>query len=250
MTLKQFLKARAKLEAQAERQFEVRLKRALQKTVEPVYEAARLGMLQGEDQVKTLLKKTFIEEEFRWLYVVWGYRMLRWFQINSKQLQQKDDFWLQKLEDLFRVKAGEKITAVYTTTLDKTVAAVRAALKLANIGASIDKIQDAIREEIEGANGAISQARARMIARTEVISASNQASFTAVGGENVKTEKKWLTGGANIRDTHLAAKDQGWIPYEEPFRVGAYDMMHPGDPAGGPEEVINCKCTLIYRVVD
>jgi len=88
--------------------------------------------------------------------------------------------------------------------------------------------------------------RARTIARTEVIGASNKASYEAMSGE--KAEKKWVTGGANVRDSHQMAEAEGWIPMEQEFM--SVNMLHPGDPNGAPEDVINCKCTLIYRIVD
>jgi hypothetical protein len=92
--------------------------------------------------------------------------------------------------------------------------------------------------------------RAKTIARTEVMGASNLATHEAVAASGAKTEHRWVTGGSNIRPSHYAAEAQGWIPFDQPFRVGDYNMMHPHDPSGGAEEVINCKCVEVFRVVD
>ncbi|HPF94439.1 MAG TPA: hypothetical protein PLV65_10885, partial [Tenuifilaceae bacterium] len=98
MKLNEFLIARAKMEAIAERQMVIRMRRAFRKTLEPLYESARLGLLTSTEQAKTLLKPTFIEEELKWLYVTWGYRMLIFFRSNFEP-ERKDDYWLRRLAE-------------------------------------------------------------------------------------------------------------------------------------------------------
>lgn len=247
MKLNEFLIARAKMEAIAERQMVIRMRRAFRKTLEPLYESARLGLLTSTEQAKTLLKPTFIEEELKWLYVTWGYRMLLFFRSNFEP-ERKDDFWLRRLAELFTTKGAKKVTEIFNTTLNLAIPAIQEAISLANTGSSIDVIQKAIKKNVESSGGLMSMGRARTIARTEVISASNIASFEAMRGENQKVEKRWITGGANIRDSHINAEQEGWIPMDEKFL--STNMMHPGDPDGEAAEVINCKCTLVYRYVD
>ena len=47
-----------------------------------------------------------------------------------------------------------------------------------------------------------------------------------------------------MRETHAAAEKQT-VGIDEPFIVGGAELMFPGDPAGPPEEVINCHCVQI-----
>jgi hypothetical protein len=97
--------------------------------------------------------------------------------------------------------------------------------------------------------------RAVVVARTETIGAYNAGTlagfkgFAATAGGD--WEKGWLaTHDHRVRPTHLAA-DLGTpgtgqrVPLDEPFSVGGAALMHPGDPSGPPEEVIQCRCSMV-----
>jgi hypothetical protein len=244
MKLGQFIIQKAKLEERAERQMVIRLRRATIETMKPIFEAARLGTLKSESQAETLIHSEFIERELRWLYVTWGYKMLRWFQRNY-EFERKSFNWIDELESNFKLYGANKVKAIINTTKERAKVAIRSALEAANRGASIDVVQNAIKESIESQGGVMSAGRARTIARTEVIGASNQASYIAVTGENLDLEKAWVTGGANVRESHYECEAQGFIGKDERFVNG---LFHPADPEGAAEEVINCKCILIWRV--
>ena len=60
----------------------------------------------------------------------------------------------------------------------------------------------------------------------------------------------WLTShGGNVRFAHEEAEENygpdNPIPVDEPFTVDGESLMHPGDPAGSPGNVINCHCIEI-----
>lgn len=185
-----------------------------------------------------------IKRAYRWMYAVWGKRFGKWF-LSNFELGDKKDFWEEELEAILLTKSAKNVQLIYGLTKELLLASIRNGVQLANEGLSIDKIQAAIRNEITSAGGAISPGRARTIARTEVISASNTASFESAKSTGLQLEKKWITGGANIRDSHIAAEAEGWIGMNDIFSNG---LGYPGD-AGPPEEVINCKCTIIYRTI-
>lgn len=93
--------------------------------------------------------------------------------------------------------------------------------------------------------------RREMIARTETMRASNAGAYNLLGRWGVEW-KEWLaTHDDRTRDTHIAAgreySGRGAIPMNEPFKVGGYDMMYPGDSGNGapPREFINCRCTVL-----
>ena len=63
------------------------------------------------------------------------------------------------------------------------------------------------------------------------------------------SQKEWLsTTDARCRPSHVAANGQ-IVGMDEPFNVGEYLMMHPGDmELGAPvSEIVNCRCTMAPR---
>lgn len=90
--------------------------------------------------------------------------------------------------------------------------------------------------------------RAEVIARTEIIRASNSGSIMTMRASGLVVRKKWLaTPDARTRVTHREANDQ-LVGLDDPFIVGGSTLDHPGDPLGPPEETINCRCVMLYDV--
>ncbi len=117
-------------------------------------------------------------------------------------------------------------------------------------GLPIPTIAGTLREKFESWD----QYRAPLIARTETISATNEADLEAVhqSGLEEKLLKHWLTAGdENVRETHVkAGRDyEDGIPIDEEFRVGADLMQAPGG-GSDPGENINCRCTLYYTEIE
>ena len=94
-------------------------------------------------------------------------------------------------------------------------------------------------------------ARAKAIAQTEVISASNQASEYAAASTGYQYRKFWSTSGLeNIRPSHIEAEQysdavNGLLP-DERFPNG---LLYPGDPSGEASEVINCRCVIMHEII-
>lgn len=90
-------------------------------------------------------------------------------------------------------------------------------------------------------------ARARLIARTEMIGAANAASLAAVRETGAASHKRWLsTNDARTRPTHVTANGQVRA-IDDPFDVGGAQLMHPGAEGAPAREVCNCRCTLVYQ---
>src|SRR5262245_24865752 len=97
--------------------------------------------------------------------------------------------------------------------------------------------------------------RGRTVARTEVIAASNAGAHAAavqaagtIGHATGEVVKEWLATADNrTRETHADADGQQVLGMDTPFQVGGDLLAYPGDPAGSPEEVINCRCTVLYH---
>jgi len=88
--------------------------------------------------------------------------------------------------------------------------------------------------------------RSEMIARTETIRAVNAGSM-ALGKRLNAKKKEWLaTTDDRTRPSHLEA-DGSVVDIDEPFLIGNYDMMYPGDAEYGapPSEFVNCRCCVL-----
>lgn len=100
--------------------------------------------------------------------------------------------------------------------------------------------------EIQGHFTEISRYRARTIARTEVVSGSNAANLYSYQASSVVEAKTWLaTRDTRTRDTHMDSDGQE-VSVNEPFIVGGFRLMAPGDTSlgAGLEEIVNCRCAL------
>ena len=103
--------------------------------------------------------------------------------------------------------------------------------------------------------------RGETIARTETLKALNAGRQEALDqlienpNNDVRAEdvvRAWDSTGEDgrTRQSHLDADKQDPVPQGQPFIVGGYSMMYPGDTSlGAPaEEVINCRCYVDVRI--
>lgn len=108
---------------------------------------------------------------------------------------------------------------------------------------------DAIARRIGNVTG-FSPYRSMTVARTETHAAALfgqiESGRQAERDYGITLEKEWLpTLDNRTCDTHAEMTSYGAIPLADKFIVGGYEMDRPGDPAGGAEEVINCRCTCV-----
>lgn len=156
------------------------------------------------------------------------------------------DLAIPRLADYLRDRPF-RYGALITESMSEEFRAILA--EQANAGASIPQMAEAV----SGRFDVITEARAVVIARTEVISASNLAAHTAYTESGVVEKQEWLSSrDKNTRDTHILADEQyrqggkpGPIRLNETFRVGKADLRFPADPQGLAEEVIQCRCSTL-----
>lgn len=107
-------------------------------------------------------------------------------------------------------------------------------------GETMDQLADRVR----AAFNTESRSRAKRIAMTETAAAYGVGRQDGMRQAGVRY-KRWLTsGGDNVRPAHMEANNQT-VRVDEPFDVGGEQLMHPGDPNGGPANVINCHCVAV-----
>jgi hypothetical protein len=133
---------------------------------------------------------------------------------------------------------------------DRVFADVRAqTMKATTDGWAISELADEVDKILAEAGAERWRNRALVIARTEAIGAYNGGKFLSFQSIAHTVpgawEKAWLsTEDERTRPTHVEA-DRQRVPLLEPFTVGGFPGMFPGDPALPAHEVIQCRCSII-----
>lgn len=114
------------------------------------------------------------------------------------------------------------------------------------LGESIDKLAGRVQSVFDS-----SDSRATLIARTEVIGASNGLSHDFASAVNdsgaMAVQRTWLaTLDERTRPDHADADGQTVEGFDTPYDVGGEELMYPGDENGSAEQVANCRCTEVF----
>lgn len=118
-----------------------------------------------------------------------------------------------------------------------------------NSGGSVSDVATAVDGVLATTNSERWANRARVIAITETTRAYG-AGTTAAGLEQSRVtgrllQKRWRTEHDNrVRASHIAV-DGVTLPLYQPFNVGGWPMLFPGDPQGPADEVVNCRCDMV-----
>jgi Phage Mu protein F like protein len=118
-----------------------------------------------------------------------------------------------------------------------------------NLGESIPKLRDRVDSVLSTTGSERWPNRATVIARTETIGALNAGradAFRVVAADaDEPLEMFWIaTDDHRTRPTHDEAEGQR-VPVGGRFNVGGFELAFPGDPSGPPQEVIQCRCTML-----
>lgn len=227
-------------------------RQALNKQIAPVIRALR----DGDGEPQRFVDKQVMQNAYKQLYFVvmpeFGKAIRDEFGralVGSKgdiiDIRQKDDddFFEPKWEDIvsryINISLGARITGVNEYTREIVERVIRESM------ANNLSIPETVKE-LRAKWRDISRYRATMIARTEIITASNAGSYQGALSTNIPMKRTWLaTGGKRTRDTHAAAHGQT-IDIRANYVVGGEVMRFPGDPNASAANVVNCRCAETY----
>ena len=173
---------------------------------------------------------------------------------KSKQMKRAtqpltDDYWFDYMSRFVTAKLGQRIRWITGTTEDVFKdTCKRITADGIESGASVDTMAREIMKDLD-----VTQLyRAERIARTEVVSASNEASIAGAKATGLNLVKEWMSFiDDKTRDGHIEMNGiQVGIDdlFDVPDPDGVIEQMeYPGDPKGSAGNVINCRCTIGYN---
>ena len=236
-----------------ERRWAGRLRTALRKQGQNFLKTGELGdeMFEALSEMYKTVSANYLRQQYDWL---------------ERDIKKMDRFFMG-WELWTDAQIASKLRAAANNINDTTKKWIRDAQakeverRLAEgiaAGSEIEVLQSAI-EHVTA--GKIGRNRARVIARTELGEAVNDAKKKASDDWSDETGtrqgKLWVHRGApDPRSWHLALDTGVPIPKEQPFIVanpetGVVDYMdRPHDVGASAENVVNCGCTVIYVRMD
>jgi len=169
--------------------------------------------------------------------------------LNGKSLK---DFNLDNFNEAvvtyIKIGAADKVSGITDTSKQKIINIIN---KGVVDGLGIEEIARTLDKEIK----ALNRIRARAIARTETIAASNFGSLQGAVLTGLELKKEWIntlddrTRGTDPSDEFDHTEKIDSVPKSQPFIVGGEELMFPGDSSLGASagNTINCRCTLAFK---
>lgn len=169
-------------------------------------------------------------------------------EINASAREQKqfglDQEWIDAIIEYFRLYLLNKAVLPITDTTKADILAVLE--KGVQEGWGVDRMA----YELDRSD--LPLKRARVIVRTELLKAQFEGRRLGADESEWETNKRWIAADDDrtrnshrLMDDKIIRSDQ---KFAVPRRKGGFDMMEgPGDPEASAENVIQCRCTLVYR---
>lgn len=232
--------------------------RQFQKERKLIKESLRNGNQNPEDLIQEDMKKGW-QEVYQRIYETTGSYFARGVLnslpksmdmiLETKAIRASDliDIWATRVEIFIREQAAKKIVGITDYTRSQVKDVLSEGISL---GEGIDKL--AARIDTLFLDEIIPN-RSEVIARTEVIAASNAGSDFAAGITGLELEKEWIAvSDDRTRESH-ADMDGEKVAMSDVFIVGdsGSKLSYPGDITHNPdaEEVINCRCVIGYHPI-
>lgn len=157
--------------------------------------------------------------------------------MEHKQDEIPEMSWGEALQAYIEELGGEKVVGISRETLRIVKRSI--GLSIAE-GDGVDKAARRLRADWTTLN----RSRAKRIARTEIIGASNRGAVEGAAATGLNLVKEWITTrDSSARDAHIDADGQQ-VGLHEEFDVNGEFLSQPGDPKGSPDNVINCRCSV------
>jgi len=157
--------------------------------------------------------------------------------------KQTQDEWIEFMRNFVLTDVGvrKRIVGVSGETLRRLRGELQRGI---DQGLGIEEISRNIQR-----SNVVNVIRARVIARTEIVTASNKGNHEGAKSTGLQLNKIWIaTPDERTRQTHWELNETK-IGMDEWFDVGDGEAQFPGDPNLPAEEAINCRCVIVHEPV-
>lgn len=203
------------------------------------------------EQVLNEITESDISPIFKSLYRNVGVEFAResYTSNKPKSAEQYEDTWTTYMNNYAQTVAGDRIVSITAETKRIILKFIQETIdEGVNEGYGTDVIARNIQKILLEKGVEIAKWRAQRIARTEVVGASNVGAMEGARSLGQPTQKVWISTRDNrTRDIH-AEVDGQMVSLDDKFDVGGELLDCPGDPNGSPENIINCRCAVAFRV--
>ena len=219
-------------------------KKALIKQIEPVLSELDKGISEAMTQVDIINEKP-IREAYSRLYTQVGtyYASNVFNGLKSGkgfQTKDQDDLFMSFMQSWVELEGAELVTNVTANTKQYLK-------RILEKGIQDNLTIEEIAKQIRDSNRIGGISRARIVARTEIIRASNVGSLQGAKSSNLNLQKVWLsTIDSRVRIDHAEANNQK-VGLDDFFLVGGEELKFPADPRGSASNTIACRCTTFYE---
>jgi len=236
-----------------ERKYNREFRKLLMLQIKPVLDWLLIDYSTADQKIQ-LLSDNPITKGYISLYSEVG----KWFAVNEvikwkgfkiAMDYKQEGIYERIMENYVLTELGATIVGVTDTTKNELIRLLQPIINdsLAQ-GYGIEKAQRIMRKELSKQYGKVAVWRARRIAQTEIISASNQGTMQGAISSGLDMVKTWLAGGSNVRDSHAtAASVNVKIPRDQKYVVGSETCDYPGQYTLTAKERVNCKCAHSFR---
>lgn len=240
-----------------ERRHKGKIYKALMQQLTDVLTEVNAGILDIlPEKINTIVSNNSVKTAFYNLYndVGWEFFQSARFRKSIEDIERS--LWDEVFEKWVEKETGERITLItdYSKELLRNI--VKEVIRKGQEqGLGVMEMERLLRETLTSEFRQMSRLRALRIVQTEVMSASNFATLQAGEQSGIEMRKVWMTAPVGVAKTERHTNYEPELGNQrprkgEPFRFGGVEMQYPGDPSGGPENCINCRCALSWEPVE
>lgn len=209
--------------------------RALREQINAYVESGTLAAVQSEP-IYTVLVELYKDVSYKWAHKT----MLHTRRNKARQPMGFSERIIELMKKYYGIDLLNDAEGITETTRD----VIRKILVQAEIdGIGFDDIV------IRLADTALTKIRARLIARTEIVTASNGAAVIQAQQSGLTLNKIWIAARDNrVRYDHREVNGH-IVGMDEDFKVGNTLMSQPGDRRGGASNCCNCRCVVGFEEI-